>query len=205
MGIDRVKIGARIEIGSLRVQTPYIQSFNVTRSRGQVSLFNASLKVSSYQASGGIVGDQVEIYAGTSSGGGTRGSNRKIFSGICRKATVTPCFDDPYYVILNISGNDVLSVLQGKKYTRRSSHQKTSWVSIEGVSRKGLKSGKFKYKKEEVMIVSDSEIEEATALKKSISLVDTSSPHLKAARPASGSQNSVVEGLTFEIVTEAGE
>jgi len=204
MGIDRVKIGASVEIGSLRVRTPYIQSFNVTRSRGQVSSFNASLKVSSYQASGRIVGDSVEIYAGTSSGGGTRGSSRQIFSGICKKATVTPCFDDPYYVILNISGNDILSVLQGKKYTRRSSHQKTSWITIEGVSRKGLKSGKFKYKKEEVMIVTDSEIEEATALQKSISLTDTSSPHLKAARVPGGGQGTVVEGLTVSILAPEG-
>ncbi len=51
MAIDRVKIRAKITIGSLIVQTgdgyADVMSFNVTKSRRTPSTFNASLKVPS--------------------------------------------------------------------------------------------------------------------------------------------------------------
>jgi len=159
MAIERVKIGAEIRIGTLVIRTPYILSFNVNRARGQISTFSASVKVSHTDISGTIAGDKIEIYAGESSGGsGSRGSNTRIFSGIIRKATMTPCFNDPMYVILNLSGADVLSLLQGKKFTRRCVGQKSAWVMIQSVSRQGLKSGKFKYKHDETMFFTDAEI-----------------------------------------------
>ena len=160
MAIERVKIGAEIRIGTLVIRTPYILSFNVNRARGQISTFSASVKVSHTDISGTIAGDKIEIYAGESSGGaaGSRGSSKRIFSGIIRKATMTPCFNDPMYVILNLSGADILSLLQGKKFTRRCAGQKSAWVMIQSVSRQGLKSGKFKYKNDETMFFTDAEI-----------------------------------------------
>jgi len=139
MAINMVKIRARVSIGDLVVETPYILSFNVTKSRGQLSTFSVSLKVKHVDVGGPIVGDSVLIEAGEGS------PAKKIFSGITKSANITPCRDDPLYVILNLSGTDILSVLQGKKYTRRCRSTKGMWVSIESISRPGLKSGKFSY------------------------------------------------------------
>lgn len=141
MSIQQVKIRARIKIGnSLEVTTPYILNFNVSKVRGQITTFTASLKVLGSDMSYSITGDHIKIYAGTSS---TYNSN-VIFSGIVKNITVSPCWDDPQYVYLNVSGEDILSVLRGKKYTRRSTASLASWISIDGVARKGLRSGKFK-------------------------------------------------------------
>jgi hypothetical protein len=140
MTIDLIKIRAKINIGnSLIVETPFIQSFNVRKSRGQLSTFDASLKVEYNQISGSNVGGMVSISAG---GNGTM---KEIYSGILKKSTISPCWDDPGYVILNISGTDVLSKLEGKKYTRRCRASKSSWVTINSVEREGLRDGKFDY------------------------------------------------------------
>lgn len=137
-GIKRVKIRAKIEIGSLKVETPYILSFTVTKTRGQSSTFSTSLKVNSDDISGSISGAEIVISAGVGS------ASEKIFTGIVKKLTVSPCFDDPKYVILNVSGNDVLSMLEGKKFTRRCRATKSSWVSITSVNRKGPRTGKLR-------------------------------------------------------------
>jgi hypothetical protein len=50
--------------------------------------------------------------------------------------------------MLSISGADKLSLLQGKKFTRRCRSTASSWASITGVVRNGLKSGKFAYNTE---------------------------------------------------------
>ena len=139
MAINMVKIRADVVVGSLTVSTPYILSFNVNKVRGQISNFSASLKVKHDDVSGRIVGDLVKISAGSGS------ASRGVFSGVVRSANITPCRDDPLFVILNVSGIDVLSRLEGKKYTRRSRSTKGLWVSIESVTRPGLKSGKLAY------------------------------------------------------------
>lgn len=156
--ITMVKIRAKITIGdSFTVETPYILSFNVNKQRGQVSTFDASTKVLAGTPS--LTGGQIIIEAGTDD------NLNKIFSGIVKKATIKPCFDDPQYVIIDLAGADVLSLLAGKKFTRRCKASKTAWISIEGVGRKGLKSGKFKYKKEETMVLDDAELDETSVTK----------------------------------------
>ena len=162
MAIERKKIRAKVSIGVIAVETPYILSFNVRKSRGQPSTFDCSLKVKS-NTGANLIGDSIKISAGVDNASDT------IFTGIIRKVTISPCFDDPEYVIMNLSGADVLSLLQGKKFTRRCIGQKTSWVSINSVSRKGLKSGKFKYVKEPVLIVTESDLAEAANVLKASS------------------------------------
>jgi len=140
MAIHMVKIRATVDfVGGLSVSTPYILSFNVNKVRGQISTFSASLKIKHENVSGRIVGESVRIRAGSD------GANYSVFSGVIRSANITPCRDDPLFVILNISGVDVLSRLEGKKYTRRCRSTKGVWVSIESVTRPGLKSGKLAY------------------------------------------------------------
>lgn len=146
MSIEMVKCRATVSIGGVSVSTPFVQSFNVRKQRGQVSTFDASLKVNGDSVGSGLTGGSVVIRAGAN------GSQNTIFTGICRQAKVSPCFDDPAYVILSISGADALSLLHGKKYTRRCRETLSAWVGITGVVREGLKSGRFTYHNEPTII-----------------------------------------------------
>jgi len=171
MAIDMVKVRAKIRIGSLSVVTPYILSFNVSKTRGAVSTFSASLKVSESSINNNLSGSSIQISAG-------EGSPRNlIFTGMVKKATIAPCWDDPSYVLLNISGEDQLSYLRGKKYTRRCRATKSSWVNITGVTRKGLKSSKFKARKEESFSIKNAELQEdGTVIKNNIHELDVKIP-----------------------------
>lgn len=137
--IKLIKIRAEVSIGSLQVVTPYIQSFNVRKTRNQLSSFDMSLKVSYDAISGSNTGGDVVIRAGTDS------NLKTIYTGIVKNITVSPCWDDPGFVILNASGTDILSLLEHKQYTRRCVATKSSWITIDGVEREGLRSGKFNY------------------------------------------------------------
>ena len=142
MGVTTVPVRATISIGGMSVSTPFVLSFTVRRARGQISTFDASLKVSHDEVSG-LTGGAVSIKAGTKS------SQKQVFTGIVRSARMTPCWDDPNYVLLTINGNDVLSLLQGKKYTRRCRASRGQFCVITS-ARQGLKSGKFTYDSENV-------------------------------------------------------
>ena len=133
-----VPVRATINVGGLTAITPYVTSFNVNRARGQVSTFSATIKVHYNQLSD-AVGGNVTISAGP------RGQEHLIFTGICRSSNVTPCRDDPAYVLLTISGEDILSELKNKKVTRRVKSSLATWVEITGVVRPGIKSGKLAY------------------------------------------------------------
>jgi N-acetylmuramoyl-L-alanine amidase len=146
MSIEMVKCRATVVVGGTSVSTPYVQSFNVRKQRGQVSTFDATVKIAYDAISESSAGGPVVIYAGAG------GANKLIFTGVCRQAKISPCFDDPYYVILSISGGDTLSLLNGKKYTRRCRASLAAWVGITGVVREGLRSGKFAYSNEPTII-----------------------------------------------------
>ena len=137
MGISQVPIRAIVEVGGKAIKTPYVLSFNVHRRRGSPASFTASVKVKDGLGSGqGGVGGGITISAGS-------GGTPLIFTGIVRGAKITPCWDDPSYVIVSLSGDDTLSLLKGKKYTRRCRGTKSSFCIITDVVRSGLKSGKF--------------------------------------------------------------
>ena len=145
MAITRVKCRARVDIAGITVLTPFVQSFNVRKQRGQVSTFDVTLKIPAGSSSSLLGGGDVRIYAGENN------ASNLIFTGICRSAKISPCYDDPYYVILSASGADKLILLQGKKFTRRCRATKAAWCAITGVTRQGLRSGKFSYTTEPVI------------------------------------------------------
>ena len=141
MGIDQVRVRASVSIGSsMTVVTPYILSFAVNKARGQIGNFSAKLKVTGASISSVALNSCVSIKAGEGSPSNT------IFGGLLKKVSISPCWDDPMYVVMDISGEDYISLLQGKKYTRRVTADTSSWVSIDGVARKGIRGGKFKAK-----------------------------------------------------------
>ena len=136
MSIEQVPIRATITVGGTTVKTPYILSFNVHRRRGSPATFDASIKVKDSLGGSASAGGGIEISAGS-------GGENKIFTGIIRGAKITPCWDDPSYSIVTLSGDDTLSLLKGKKYSRRCRGTKSTFCIITGVVREGLKSGKF--------------------------------------------------------------
>jgi hypothetical protein len=145
--ITEVPVRARISIGGLSVETPYVLSFNVNITRGQISTFDAVLKVEGSAIRGQISGDFCKIAAGVGSPRNT------IYQGVIKKAKISPCWDDPKFVMLHISGEDILANLRGKKFTRRCRGTQSSWVSITGVVRPGLKSSKFIYQNDPTMFL----------------------------------------------------
>jgi len=116
--IDCIKIRAEIKIGEVSIVTPYIMSFNVTRARRQdggappCAQFTATIKISAGTSFDGI-GSKVEIIAGR------EGKERKIFTGYVHKITINPCREDASFIIISLSGRDVLYRLEGQKFTRR--------------------------------------------------------------------------------------
>jgi hypothetical protein len=156
-----VRIRAEISVGStFTCRTPFIQRFNVNKSRGRPATFDASLKVANADVSGNISGDSVTIKAGTDS----FSSIPTIFTGFIKQAKISPCMDDPSYVLLSVSGIDPLGYLEGKKYTRRCRASRGTFVTIDGVQRKGLKSGKFAYNKLSTIEITSGDIDKKSQI-----------------------------------------
>lgn len=113
--IEKQSVRAEIEIGSTKISTPDVLSFNVTRSRGQsYATFTAAVKVS-YKLldTGKFLAENVVIKAGAD------GLMNTIFTGKIYKCIVNPLRTDASKVILNISGKDILAVIEGQKVNRR--------------------------------------------------------------------------------------
>lgn len=146
MAIDLIHIRARIvcKETELEIVTPYIQSFSVNKSRGSASNFNASLKVLGENLS--FVTGEVAIYAGT------QDNMPLIFTGFIKKVVPSPVWDDPAYLMLNISGTDVLYRLDNKRFTRRQAYSDSTWATITSV-RDGLKSSRLKYAPQEPQLI----------------------------------------------------
>lgn len=118
--IDKQSIRAEVKLGNyLIVRTPYVLSFNIKRARGQMcATFSASLKVDyeEFAASRDLLADRIIIKAGT----GTGFTNLPIlFTGKIYKCVINPVRTDASKVILNISGKDVLSIMENQKINRR--------------------------------------------------------------------------------------
>lgn len=137
MSIAQVPCRAEVCVGGLCVRTPYVLSFTVRKIRGQIGTCDAALKVRETPGGGGSF---MTIRAGKG------GANNTVFSGIVTQAKIEACHDDPGYMILSVSAKDVLMLLEGKKFTRRwLSSEEGPFCLITGVSRPGLKSGKWAY------------------------------------------------------------
>jgi hypothetical protein len=139
-----VPIRCLISLGGITAGTPvgsrtnHVLSFNVDKVRGQPGTCNVSLRVKKGQASmASSTGGVITIDAGAN------GANHRVFYGFIKSITISPCREYPSFVIMNATGIDVLSKLDGKKYTRRCRYAHGTWISIEGVVREGLRSSKL--------------------------------------------------------------
>lgn len=118
--LEKQPIRAEIKIGdSYTIRTPNVMSFNVTRSRGQASAqFSTSVKVAydDISSSSSLVNSKIIIKAGEAT---SFGSLPTVFTGLIYKCVINPIRTDASLVMLNITGQDVLSILNGQKINRR--------------------------------------------------------------------------------------
>ena len=112
MAIENIPIRATINFESgLSISTPYILSFNVNKNRGQPGTFSASIKVS--------VSDIENMQGKLNITAGRKDNENKIFTGYIKNVVPSPCWDDPAFFIVNLSGVDELFKLENRKITRR--------------------------------------------------------------------------------------
>ena len=114
--IERQKVRARIELGSIIVETPNVVSFSVTRARNQMTAnFSASIRIdyNEIDSATELVAESIVIKAGL------QYSLKTVFTGKVEKCVVNPIRTDASKVMLNLSGRDVLSILEGQNINRR--------------------------------------------------------------------------------------
>lgn len=134
MAIEEIKVRAEVIVGTLTTSTPYVLSFSVTRNRGSHGTMSASLKV--LGANVGQASGQVTVRAGV------RDSLETIFTGDIRKITISPCWEDPSFVILNIEAADVLARLTDTNFSRRQVSEDAIFATIDQADY-SYKSGRF--------------------------------------------------------------
>lgn len=129
--IDRVKVRAEITFCDITISTPDILSFNVRRARGQASAdFSASLKIPHHLLASADTGYSANVIIRA----GEEGLLRTIFTGYVYKININPSRTDSSYAIVNISGKDILSVMDGQNITRRVPVQQLAkWGAITSI------------------------------------------------------------------------
>lgn len=118
--VDKQAVRAEVTLGDyITIRTPDVLSFNIKKSRGQMSAtFSASLRVPYYEfgESVDLLADKVVIKAGV----GTSFSNLPVlFTGKIYKCVINPVRTDASKVVLNISGKDIMAIMEGQKINRR--------------------------------------------------------------------------------------
>lgn len=135
--IQVIHIRAEISFSGRTISTPDIKSFNINRNRGSASTFSASLKV--------LTTDIQSLTGTVSIHAGSEGNLNKLFTGHVKTVSPSPCWDDPKYFIVNITGVDALYRLEHRRFTRRQIYSDTTWALITRVVAKGKKSGTMKF------------------------------------------------------------
>lgn len=111
--ITREEIRAEVWLGDVRLaKTPFVLSFNVNESRGQISkTFSVTFEM--------IGGTAFPLGANLVIKAGTKNNIRTVFTGVLDSATAQPAFGKPSYFTISLGGRGVLSVLENKKFSRR--------------------------------------------------------------------------------------
>lgn len=138
------KVRAKIEIGNadnsdspiMEIFTPDVVSFNVSRKRGQKSAtFSASVKVpyNTFLIGSPVSANTIRIYAGVKSANYDQEDPsyaewnlKRIFTGYIYQMVVNPIRTDASKIMLNLSGSDTFSIMDGQNITRRIAAKKMS-------------------------------------------------------------------------------
>jgi hypothetical protein len=126
VGVVNEPVRATVKLGGLIIKTPYVKSFSVDKSRDRLaSTFSVNVEILINSAF--VPGADIEIYSGS------RGHEKKRFTGMVKTITTQSSFDKAGYVILSISGTDRFGVLEGRTFSRRlRSEGFASFVSLTG-------------------------------------------------------------------------
>lgn len=127
--IEVEKIRARVVINDYIVETPYVKSFSINKSRTtNIGTFSCTLEIPA-NANIGYSSGTIEIYAGTEA----NYMSLRRFTGVIRQITPNPAPGKPNYMLLSISGRDIMYKLENKKFSRRiPSDGPGIFVTIEG-------------------------------------------------------------------------
>jgi hypothetical protein len=111
--IDREEVRAEVWMGTaLLAKTPFIKSFNVSKSRNQLTnTFNITFEM--------IAGTAFPLLSPLEIKAGTKGNLKTIFTGLIESTTAQPAFGKPSYFSITLGGRGVLSGLENKKFSRR--------------------------------------------------------------------------------------
>jgi len=111
--ITQEKIRAEIFMGGTSLAaTPFVLNFNVTQSRNQISgTFSVTIEMIGGTAF--PLGEKLVIKAGT------KGNEKKVFTGIVEGTSAQPAFGKPSYFTVTLSGRGVVSTLENKRFSRR--------------------------------------------------------------------------------------
>jgi len=113
MEVRHESIRASITIGDLLIKTPYVKSFNVSKTRNgkYAASFTATFDIDGTQQP--VIGESVIIKTSVD------GVERKIFTGGIKKVSVQPSFDKAGWFSITVSGDDSMAKLDGKYFSRR--------------------------------------------------------------------------------------
>jgi len=117
--VELEQIRARVEINdTFIVDTPDVKAISVNKSRGSnIGTFSVTMEVkvdANFGAPTGS-GGKIRIYAGTKQ----NYLAVPIFTGKIKSIRPTPTPGKPNYYTLSLAGDDILSNLQNKKFSRR--------------------------------------------------------------------------------------
>lgn len=111
--IEREEVRAEVSLGdTLLAKTPYVLSFSINQSRGQLST-TCSVTLEMQAGTSFFPGAQLIIKAGT------RLNVRTKFTGTIDSTTSQPAFGKAGFFTVTLNGRGVLSNLENKKFSRR--------------------------------------------------------------------------------------
>lgn len=118
--VEKQAIRSEVLLGDgIIIRTPNVLSFNIRKARGQMAAtFSASLRVpyDEFGSSTYLLADRIVIKAGT---GSSFDNLPVLFTGKVYKCVINPVRTDASKVVLNLSGKDIMAVMEGQKVNRR--------------------------------------------------------------------------------------
>lgn len=129
--MDVQSVRARVEIGNIVLETPYVKALSITRQRGTLWA-SASITLELPTDSGNTAsGDDVKIYVTVD------GNTKLLFTGYIETMDITPSMTKYGGILLNMTAYDKLYKLRLLKISRRiQTSPGDVWCSITGVTRK---------------------------------------------------------------------
>lgn len=143
--ITRETLRARVTIGDLVKETPYVRSFSINRTRGNISAsFTCVVRLKASELSqittdaptGDLFNDRHSIIIEVSVDGE---GYKKLFTGLIKRLSIRKDYEFYNSYFVDLSGVDVFQVIEGRTFTRRIKNDGVGpFAVITGLFRKAL-------------------------------------------------------------------